>query len=257
MTSEQMELGADAPERVRRLEWEGCFNARDLGGYRTKDGQETRWQAVVRADNLAPLTETGRRALIDYGVRTIVDLRLPQELALHPNPFAEPGAHRIAYHNISLIDPAAEPGPAFTTLAANYSGLLDRFRPQVGEVMTTISRAPEGGVLIHCMAGKDRTGVISALLLELAGVPRDVIGADYALTAEFLRAQDEDYLANGPGERADRERDLARRMPTAEVMPEVLAHLDREYGGVEAYLLGFGVPAEDIERLSARLVPGD
>lgn len=249
-----MELGADAPERARRLVWEGCFNARDLGGYRTKDGRQTRWQAVVRADNLAPLTEAGRRALIDYGVRTIVDLRLPKELALHPNPFVEPGGHHIAYHNISLIDPAAEPGPAFTTLAADYCGLLDRFRPQVSEIMTTISRAPEGGVLVHCMAGKDRTGIISALLLELAGVPRDVIGADYALTAECLRSQDEDYLANGPGERADRERDLARRMPTVEVMPEVLEHLDREYGGAEAYLLGAGVSAEDIEGLHARLV---
>lgn len=242
-------------QQTRRLVWEGCLNARDLGGYPTVDGRETRWGAIVRSDNLSQLTEGGCSAVIAYGVRSIVDLRTLQEIAEHPNPFARPGPHGLAYTNVSLIDPAADPPPDFTTLANDYKHLLDRFQPQVAAIMTAIAGAPAGGVLLHCMAGKDRTGVVSALLLELAGVLRETIAADYALTAECLRPREEAWLANGPGERADRERELAKYMPRAEVMLEVLEHLDRRYGGVEAYLLAAGVALEDISRLRARLLP--
>jgi protein tyrosine/serine phosphatase len=86
-------------EWTRRLAWDGCLNARDLGGYPTGDGGRTRWGAVVRSDSVAALTEAGRQALLDYGVRSMVDLRLPQEVAAHPNPFAEPGDHGVAYTN--------------------------------------------------------------------------------------------------------------------------------------------------------------
>ena len=103
MTTEQREW-------TRLLEWEGCLNARDLGGYETEDGRETRWGTVVRSDCPAALTEAGRAALAGYGVRAIVDLRLPAELAEDPNPFADPGDHGIAYTNVSFIDPAAAPG---------------------------------------------------------------------------------------------------------------------------------------------------
>ena len=104
------------------------------------------------------------------------------------------------------------------------------------------------------MGGKDRTGLVSAILLELAGVERATIGADYALTAECLRPREEEWLANGPGDRAERERLLALYAPRAEVMIEVLDDLDRRYGGVEAYLLRAGVTPEDIARLRERLV---
>jgi protein-tyrosine phosphatase len=241
-------------QRVRRLTWEGCLNARDLGGYPTLDGRETRWGAIVRSDNPAELTAAGRAALVAHGVRSIVDLRTPDEVAHHPNPFAGPGPHGIAYTNVSLLDPAAEPPAGFTTLADDYKRMLDRFRPSVAAIMTAIARAPAGGVLVHCMAGKDRTGIVSALLLELVGVPRETIGADYALTAECLRPREEEWLANGPGERADRERALATYAARAEVMLEVLDDLDRRHGGVEAYLLEAGVTGEDITRLRERLL---
>jgi protein-tyrosine phosphatase len=244
-------------EWARRLAWEGCLNARDLGGYATADGRETRWGAVVRSDSLAALTEAGRAALAAYGVRTIVDLRLQVEIDEQPNPFAEPGDHGIAYTKLSIIDPAAGFPPDTFTLAENYLWMLDRFRGQVAEVMAAIANAPEGGVLVHCAAGKDRTGLVSALLLALVDVPAETIAADYALTAEYLKLRDEDWLENGPGERAEREAAAARFAPTAEVMLEVLDQLTRRYGGVEPYLVEAGVPAADLRRLRERLLgPG-
>ena len=239
---------------TRRLAWEGLLNARDLGGYPAAGGRETRWGAVVRSDSLAALTGAGRAALAGYGVRAIVDLRLPDELARHPNPYAEPGDHGIAYTNVSILDPAAGFPPDTLTLAENYLWTLDRFAGYVAEVMAAIAGAPEGGVLIHCAAGKDRTGLISALLLGLAGVPAETIAADYALTAELLRPRDQEWLEHGPGERAEREALAARFAPTAEVMLAVLAGLTERHGGVEPYLRSTGLDAGDLERLRRRLV---
>ncbi len=241
-------------ERTRRLEWEGSLNARDLGGYRAADGQETRWGAIVRSDSLHALTETGQAALVAYGVRSIVDLRLPQELEVDPNPFAEPGQHGIAYTNVSFIDPGASPPDTISTIVEDYTGLLQRFATRVGTALTAIARAPEGGVLVHCAAGKDRTGLVCALVLDLAGVDRETIGADYALSGEYLKPRQEEWLLNGPGERADREKILVWGEPRAEVMAEVLDRVEDRYGGSEAYLREAGVDDEAITRLRSRLL---
>jgi protein-tyrosine phosphatase len=242
-------------EWTRLLAWEGCLNARDLGGYETTDGRETRWGTVVRADSPAALTEAGRAALADFGVRAIVDLRLPAELADDPNPFAEPGDHGIAYTNVSFIDPAAAPPAAVSTLAEDYLQMLDRYRLGVAEAMVAIARAPDGAVVIHCAAGKDRTGLISALLLGLVGVPAETIAADYAMTAELLRPREQEWLARfSPEERAEREAMVARYAPTAEVMSQVLEGLTERYGGVEAYLLETGLRKDDLDRLRDRMV---
>jgi protein-tyrosine phosphatase len=242
-------------EWTRLLEWEGCLNARDLGGYATEGGRETRWGAVVRSDSPAALTEAGRAALADYGVRAIVDLRLADEIERDPNPFAEPGDHGIAYTNISVIDPAAGFPPDTSTLAENYLWMLDRFRGFVAEVMAAIAGAPDGAVVIHCAAGKDRTGLISALLLGLVDVPAETIAADYAITAELLAPREQEWLeASPPEERAEREAMISRYAPTAEVMLGVLEGLTERYGGVEPYLLEAGVSRPDLERLRERLL---
>ena len=249
MTTEQREW-------TRLLEWEGCLNARDLGGYTTQDGHETRWGTVVRSDSPAALTGAGRAALATYGVRAIVDLRLPAELADDPNPFAEPGDHGIVYTNVSFIDPAAAPPDAVSTLAEDYLQMLDRYRQGVAEAMAAIASAPaDGAVLIHCAAGKDRTGLISALLLGLVDVPAETIAADYAMTAELLRPREQEWLAAcPPEERAEREAMIARYAPTAEVMLAVLEGLTERYGGVEPYLLEAGVSTADLEPLRGRLL---
>ncbi len=247
---------ATEEKRTRVLSWEGCLNARDLGGYPTENGRETCWGTVVRSDSLTPLTEAGRAALIEYGVRPIVDLRTPDEVERYPNPFAEAGTHGTRYTNASFVDPSIDQRSDFTTLANDYKAMLDGFQAGVATIMQTIASAPQGGVLVHCMGGKDRTGLVSALLLELVGVPRDTIAADYALTAECLRPRDEEWLEKGPGERADRERQLATYMPRTDVMLEVLEYLDEQYGGVESYLLHAGLAPQDITRLRERLLPG-
>jgi protein-tyrosine phosphatase len=242
-------------EWTRLLEWEGCLNARDLGGYETEDGRETRWGTVVRSDCPAALTEAGRAALADYGVRAIVDLRLPAELAEDPNPFAEPGDHGIAYTNVSFIDPAAAPPEAVSTLAEDYLQMLDRYRQGVAEALAAIVRAPDGPVLVHCAAGKDRTGLISALLLGLVGVPAETIAADYAMTAELLRPRERAWLEGlPPEERAEREAMIVRYAPTAEVMLQVLEGLRERHGGVEPYLRSTGLGQDDLDRLRERLV---
>lgn len=242
-------------EWTRRLAWEGVLNARDLGGYPAAGGRETRWGAVVRSDSLADLTAAGQAALAGYGVRTIIDLRLADEIARHPNPFATPGDHGVGYTNVSVIDPAAGFPPETDTLGQNYLWMLDRFAGFVAEVIAAVAVAPEGGVLIHCAAGKDRTGLISALLLGLAGVPAETIAADYAMTAELLRPREQEWLAAcPPEERAEREAMIARYAPTAEVMLAVLAGLTERYGGVEPYLLEAGVSRADLERLRERML---
>jgi protein tyrosine/serine phosphatase len=133
--------------------------------------------------------------------------------------------------------------------------MLDRFRHGVAEAMAAIARAPDGAVVIHCAAGKDRTGLISALLLGLVDVPAETIAADYAITAELLRPREEAWLAAcPPEERAERQAMIARYAPTAEVMLAVLAGLSERYGGVESYLAEAGVSRADLERLRERLL---
>jgi protein-tyrosine phosphatase len=238
---------------TRRLDWDACFNVRDLGGYPLPNGRETRWGAIVRADTLARLTPTGCAALINYGIRTIIDLRRPSEQEVSPNPFAHSGSHDITCLNLSFVGPANAPTDRVETLSESYKGRLDRFSSQIAAIMSAIARADAGTVLVFCMGGQDRTGLISALLLELVGVARETVAADYAMTAERFHEAVADYLENGPGDRAERERSLTWGFPRAEYMLDVLSYLDTRYGGAERYLLTAGVSSAEIAALRQRL----
>jgi protein-tyrosine phosphatase len=238
----------------RRLDWEALANARDLGGYPTIDGGAIRGGALVRSDSLSSLSHLGREALVAYGVRTIVDLRMPEEVERAPGPFSSAGDHGVSYRNVSFVDPAVEPPTDVVSLAEDYRRMLARFGPQVAAVVRAVAGAGDGGVLVHCAAGKDRTGLIVALLLGALGVAPEVIAEDYALTAERLRAEEERWLDEGPGTRAEREATLERVRARPEVMLEVLAHIDERYGGAAGYLTAVGVAPEDLERLRDRFV---
>jgi protein-tyrosine phosphatase len=246
----------------RDLVWDGCLNVRELGGHPTEDGGETRVGSVVRADSVRQLSDAGWQALVDYGIRTVVDLRGHHEREEDP-----PQRFAVDVVHVPLMDSHADeardlgaeideihrrnPDAAVRTREI-YVLFLDRFRDKVGAAVRAVGVAPPGGVVIHCVGGKDRTGLLTSLLLHLAGVPTDVIAADYALTEERLRPREEAWLAAAE---TDEEREEIRRLsrtPPA-VIVGVFEELQRRYGSVEGYLHAAGLEEEDLERARARL----
>jgi protein tyrosine/serine phosphatase len=247
--------------RERTLVWDGCLNVRDLGGHPTEDGGETVFGAVVRADSIRRLSDEGWAALVDYGVRTVVDLRQHSELeadpprelpvdVVHVPLFGSPDP--TADYWAEMDELAEASGGVAAGKAAIYLDHLERFRSYVRDAIEAVARAPEGAVLVHCQVGKDRTGLVTALLLGLAGVGREEIAADYALSEELLRPLNEPYVAAAEDEaqRAFRERMI--RTP-AEAMTRVLDALEERHGAVPGYLRWAGLAEADVARAAARL----
>jgi protein-tyrosine phosphatase len=227
----------------------GLRNLRDLGGHPTTDGQRTRWRSLLRADDLMQLSPQGIAALAEYGVETIIDLRWAEEAARYPNPVPA-SLPQVRYQRISLLtisedewrlrsaDPAKEQWKC---------AVLERVAPELRQVLSAIAAAPAGPLLFHCVAGKDRTGLIAALLLTLADVEPAAIAADYALSSQQLR---EFYLSKYSD--TDPARILeALHCPESGVY-NMLQFLDAA-GGVRAYLSKSGLQDAQIASLRARL----
>jgi hypothetical protein len=245
---------------ARLLTWDGCLNVRDLGGFPVTGGGTTRVGAIVRADSVRRLSAVGWEALTAYGIETVVDLRLESELAADP-PHAVPVTVVHAPLFAEQSDAEWEAIDALGLLHADaaagnravYGELLARNHAGVAGALRAIAAAPEGGVLVHCHAGKDRTGLVSALLLELAGVDRSLIGADYAQTGVSLASTLAEWVdeAADPDEREQRRR-IAATPPEAIV--GVLDDLDDRHGSPREFLLAAGITEPELERLVARLV---
>ena len=249
-------------QRSRDLVWDGCLNVRDLGGHPTTDGGETRFGSIVRADSVSQLTESGWAALVEHGIRTVIDLRgdhereddSPRELEVDVQhvPFME--ANEREWEEIGAeIEAAAAAAPDVASATRDvYLIFLERFRSNVAAAVRAIARAPAGGIVIHCAGGKDRTGLLSAFLLHLAGVAGEEIAADYSLSEERLLSRHEGWFAA-----AETEEELERLRRIAQTPPEsmlgVFRELERRYGSVEGYLRSAGVEEEDLERARARL----
>jgi len=172
----------------RRIELEGCLNFRDLGGYPTADGRQVRWRQLFRSDALHHLTDRGVARFSDeLGIRHVVDLRSTDELESNGRgPLSNTPA---IFHHLPLFDGAITEGQR----AAADVGLADRYflmaefaKAPIARVVDTLAHA-DGPAVYHCAAGKDRTGVISAILLGLLGVREEIIVADYAATQQNLQ----------------------------------------------------------------------
>ena len=244
--------------RSRDLDWDGLLNARDLGGHPTEDGAETRWGSIVRTDTVRQLTDAGWHSVVDYGVRTIVDLRSDEELAEDP-----PAELPVEAVHVSFFDnrpevfeeveqaSAAAPDHAAATREV-YLIFLEHFRPNVAAAIRAVADAPEGGVLVHCHGGKDRTGLVSAFLLRLAGVPIGEIATDYSLSEERLRSRHEEWFAQAADE-AELERLHRISKTPASSMVQVLEELERRYGSIAGYLRAGGASDEELDRARRRL----
>jgi protein-tyrosine phosphatase len=227
----------------------GLLNLRELGGHPTRDGGTTRSRSLLRADDLVQLDDAGTQALADYGVRTVIDLRWPDEVALKSHPLAS-NTHGVCYHQISLL---ASDVSEWASLAGECTkemwkcAVLEHTRPQLKEVLEVIADADAAPLVFHCVAGKDRTGLIAALLLALADVEPDAIAADYAASSALLA---DAYLLRYPDlERA--EIFEALRCPEQGVH-NMLAYL-AQYGGAAGYLGAIGLKESPTARLRDRL----
>ena len=249
------------PPDARDLVWDGCLNVRDLGGLPTADGGVTRFQRVVRADNIRRLSAEGRRALVRHGVRRVVDLRFPEEQAgdvlddlpvevVHVSVLGERRTAEWQAEQNTALDAATD---VTSYLVWSYGTFLELYRDRFAAAVRAVADAPEGAVLVHCMGGKDRTGLLSALLLRVAGVPADAVAADYALTEDNLAPSAAEWIAAAPDEAERRRRILLQPAP-ADAMRGVLDELDACYGGVCEYLRGAGVDDGALGRIRDRLV---
>lgn len=226
----------------RHLPLPGTRNVRDVGGYPTRDGRVTRWRTLLRADQLDRLTPSGQAALLRTGLRQVIDLRWPDELDRSPSVFRHSPA--VRYRSVPLL--ADDPTPHLG-LAGMYRHVFDARGAQLAEVALALLEPDGLPAVIGCAAGKDRTGVTIALLLDVAGVEREVIVEDYALSAAHFanpvaHVEPDDWRAGS----------LVVDCPP-ELMEEALEHLDREHGGSRSLLRRHGLADEQLGRLIDRL----
>ncbi|HKB19482.1 MAG TPA: tyrosine-protein phosphatase [Gaiellaceae bacterium] len=249
-------------QRSRDLLWDGLLNVRDLGGHPTEDGGETKFDSIIRADSVRQLSGAGWAALVDYGVKTIVDLRTNDELAADPPTELPVEVRHIPFFETdtedwkeveSKLEAAARTARDVPTATREvYLIFLEHFGRNVAEAIRAIANAPEGGVVIHCAGGKDRTGLLTALLLHIAGVGIDEIAADYALSEERLRPRHEQWFAEAETEE-ERERLKRFSQTPAESIRGVFEELERRHGSVEGYLRQAGLTEDELDRAKARL----
>lgn len=226
---------------LKRIAFEGIANFRDLGGYPVGMDRMTKYGVFYRSTSLKSATAKDLNKMSAMGISTVIDLRFPQEAAAAPNTLA--GDERFDHYNISLIGELTprdlrvngrEQDTA--TLQYMYRQILDLCRRQIIEVMQTIDAA-EGAVLFHCAAGKDRTGLISMLLLSNAGVGGQDLIADYEVSHTYI----EDFTSDVSGSNYIN-------------MKETLNYLYDDFGSPRDYLLEIGMKPDTLERLKARLV---
>ena len=239
----------------RRLLWDGCSNTRHLGGFVTEEQHVTN-DVLVRSDNLIKLTSIGQTALVADGVTTVIDLRFFGELEKNPNPFAGSTAPPVYLHRPMMNEhdqEAMAPIRAAQTTLEAYMATLEGFKSNIAAIMTAIADSAPGRMVIHCSAGKDRTGLTTALALRCAGVGFQDIAEDYALTDQYLQADYDKELAKiqNPEERAARVHDLQTKL---EFILDTLNELERRYGSVQGYLQAAGLSPETFERLQVRLI---
>jgi protein-tyrosine phosphatase len=234
----------------RRLELEGVFNLRDVGGYPAAGGRTTRWRALLRSDALHRLDPGGGAVLAGLGLRTVLDLRTEAEAEIAP--CALDGLTNARTH-ISLLtgDLAALP----MELDAIYRYMIDDCGETIGAAIKVLAEAGALPALVHCSAGKDRTGIVVALILATLGVPDAVIAADYQLSAAYLDTASTPAIAQlqaSTGLGAELTEPLLSS--PAQLILDVLAWAREAGGSVEGYLLDRGLTGADLERLRAALV---
>lgn len=238
-----------ATSPTRLLSVEGAYNLRDIGGYTAGNGRVTRWRTLLRSGSLHALGVSGQQGIAALGLRSIIDLRTLAERTTEPNPLAR--HPEVFYINVPLVDALRPHTAQIPGLNDFYRYILDHCRDSIGAVFERLAAPGALPALIHCTAGKDRTGLIVALLLRLSGVPHHVIAADFALS--------EPALADAPAFAHHRQRLLNAGhghllCAPPELIGESLNYIEETHGSVVNYLYSCGLREPALTRLSTALI---
>ncbi|HEX3604827.1 MAG TPA: tyrosine-protein phosphatase [Candidatus Dormibacteraeota bacterium] len=243
---------------VRQLPLHGADNVRDLGGLPTRDGRRTREGRLIRSASVHELTDLDIEWLVDrIGVRTIVDLRLPEEaerqalgsLAQRVGAYANLPVRTAGMVSAEVIADAVE-----IDLLIQYIGFLEASGPEIVAAVRLLADPSNQPALFHCAAGKDRTGVMAALLLDAVGVEEEAIVADYALSEAHMGR----VIARLS--RVSWYREALSRLPASvhlaepETMRRFLGHLHTEHGGAGRWLTDRGLEPATLDALRRSLV---
>jgi protein-tyrosine phosphatase len=224
---------------IRHIEFDRLHNFRDVGGYAAFDGRTVRWNRLYRSDTLSKLAGSDWERYQALGIRTVIDLRYPFEIE---NRGRVPEYEGLEFHNLSIEQrpwdqSALNAADPWRFLASQYGEVIHEGAKEIREALEVIASAAADGAstAFHCAGGKDRTGVIAALVLGLVGVSEEDIVADYALT-ELAAAR---HIAGWRAMYPDRELVWADygRAPGI-VMEMFLADLNAEFGSIHGYVTG-------------------
>lgn len=246
----------------RKIELEGPANFRDLGGYPTADGHHLRSGRVFRSDSVSHMSESDIAHVVDVlGLLTVVDLRSPHEVETYGH--GPLGAAGVTVHHQPIIDevrpgkierdPDAPP-PGTMTVDQVYLSMLDRYGARFAGVLRIIADPANQPVVFHCAAGKDRTGIVAALLLSVLGVDDGIVAADYALTEEHMGELIARHQARANAANEFAEVGQSYFKIDADSMRAVLDGLRAQHGSIGAYLLAQGLEPESIAALRSELV---
>ncbi len=247
-------------ESDRLIEFEAVFNFRDLGGYPTAGGGRTRWRRLFRADGLNRLRAEEADRFAGLGISTVVDLRTPDEVSAGRCPDAD----GVAYHHLPMFDVMpnwdVEDPEADGYLAARYAEMLATGAEAVAGTLRLLADDAAYPLVFHCAAGKDRTGIMAAIVLDLVGVPDDVIVADYARSGEAMQRLMSWARSNQgtfPAPRAPVPSAAVESHP--DTMARFLGHLRDAYGGGEGLARHVGLPTDVPARIRELMVshPGN
>lgn len=228
----------------RRLELENIINCRELGGYSGKYGT-TQYRRFLRCAVPAIPTANDIKAIKDYGVTTIIDLRGNEESITTPTGLES--VDGINYHHISLFEiNVANNEFVAMTLSQSYEYIIDNYSESIKKALEIIADAPDGVIMYHCFFGKDRTGILTMLLMHIAGLPIEDIIADYQLSYTYLLP----YINTHRDILWDVDVTMHYSLP--ETMAEVINHINQKYGSVLDYLAEINVTNETKEKICKR-----
>jgi protein-tyrosine phosphatase len=242
---------------VRLVPLSGAFNFRDLGGYPALDGRVTRWGRLFRSDTLHELTESDVELLRTLGLATVIDLRTSREVVRTGRGLLEP--EDVHYRHLSVVleeggEGFAAPAASGDDLAERYRWYLDVGRGALVEALELLGDPSSTPLVFHCAAGKDRTGVLAALVLDILGVDRSLIVADYEITAERMELILARYRADPKVAARMAEMPPSRFGVEAATMERFLDRLYTEFGGAAPWALEAGVGPATIGQMQEHLL---